>query len=414
MVKNKKGFISMTLVYTFLIIFMFLMLAILRTYQEKDKFLEAINSQIDSDISVNNGTRALVINKLLEDNTPQPIGMLHLFNAANNGLGNGNGLFYMDSDDLTDENSDGHTSRIYFFRGTVENNYALYNGMCFRILRTNEDGSIRLLFDGLTSTSNCNKTSVKDIGTSSYYCVDRTNDGFACDAPNHVDYVKVEEGASSIPTADENNDQSNIIKYLNDWYATHFLVTKTNGTNEYFSNDVSKNSIFCNDKSIYGTNAGVNYFGSKGLVPRFKDPTNRNIYDFNAITNDVSLKCSSSTDRFSVLDQSLQYPVGLLTAQEVVLAGGYLTSDDDEYNGGASLITNESYFLYYEKDYWTMSPYSFESSTDTAKVVYVDTQGTLRGGNVNDKKAIRPVISLNSNISIESGQGTRSKPYILK
>ena len=126
------------------------------------------------------------------------------------------------------------------------------------------------------------------------------------------------------------------------------------------------------------------------------------------------MKCSSPTDRFSVLDQSLQYPIVLLTANEVVLAGGYLTSDDDEYQGGASLITNENYFLYYSKDYWTMSPFSTDSSNDLAKVVYVDSRGTLRGGNVNEKKAIRPVISLNGNISIESGQGTRAKPYVLK
>ena len=170
MTKRKDGFISMTLVYTFLIVFMFLMLAILRTYQEKDKFLEAINSQIDSDISVNNGTRALIINKLLEDNTPQSYTMLKFFNAANSGLGNGNGLYYIDNDNMTDENADGFTNRIYFFRGSVENNYALYNGMCFRILRTNEDGSIRLLFDGLTTTNNCNNITVKDIGNSPYYC----------------------------------------------------------------------------------------------------------------------------------------------------------------------------------------------------------------------------------------------------
>ena len=63
--KKKNGFISMTLVYTFLILFMFLMLAILRTYTEKDKFLQAINAQIDNDIGVAKGNRITVINRLL-------------------------------------------------------------------------------------------------------------------------------------------------------------------------------------------------------------------------------------------------------------------------------------------------------------------------------------------------------------
>ena len=50
MEKNKRGFISMTLVYTFLIIFLFLMLAILSTYNTKNKYLEAIDSKVDDDI----------------------------------------------------------------------------------------------------------------------------------------------------------------------------------------------------------------------------------------------------------------------------------------------------------------------------------------------------------------------------
>ena len=44
---NKKGFISMTLVYTFLVLFLFLMLGVLHAYSEKNKFLQAIDDKID-------------------------------------------------------------------------------------------------------------------------------------------------------------------------------------------------------------------------------------------------------------------------------------------------------------------------------------------------------------------------------
>ena len=90
--KKKNGFISMTLVYTFLILFMFLMLAILRTYTEKDKFLQAINDQIDNDIGVAKGSRITVINRLLEDNMPNSDGNISYYRISNSYYGNGNGF----------------------------------------------------------------------------------------------------------------------------------------------------------------------------------------------------------------------------------------------------------------------------------------------------------------------------------
>ena len=63
--KKKSGFISMALVYTFLVIFLFLMLAILRTYIEKDKFLETINSQINEDINKDKQSRSFALSKML-------------------------------------------------------------------------------------------------------------------------------------------------------------------------------------------------------------------------------------------------------------------------------------------------------------------------------------------------------------
>ena len=36
---KKQGFVSMTLVYTFLVLFLFLMLAVLNAYTQQNKFL---------------------------------------------------------------------------------------------------------------------------------------------------------------------------------------------------------------------------------------------------------------------------------------------------------------------------------------------------------------------------------------
>ena len=102
--KNKSGFISMTLVYTFLIIFLFLMLAILRTYNEKDKFLEAIDEQISEDISANVKTKVTIINRILDDNSPinEEDAPIRFFNIANSHFGNGNGLYYSENAQMVD------------------------------------------------------------------------------------------------------------------------------------------------------------------------------------------------------------------------------------------------------------------------------------------------------------------------
>lgn len=48
---KKDGFVSMTLVYTFLILFLFLMLAVLSAYTQQNKFISAINQKIDLTIN---------------------------------------------------------------------------------------------------------------------------------------------------------------------------------------------------------------------------------------------------------------------------------------------------------------------------------------------------------------------------
>ena len=130
--KKKNGFISMTLVYTFLILFMFLMLAILRTYSEKNKYLQAINEQIDSDIGVAKSNRVTVINRLLEDNMPVSDANVQYFKVADSFHGNGNGLLFMDTrnttgynlQDITDsltELTDSQLNMVKDFIGLVRN-----------------------------------------------------------------------------------------------------------------------------------------------------------------------------------------------------------------------------------------------------------------------------------------------------
>ena len=227
--KKKNGFISMALVYTFLIVFMFLMLAILRTYNEKDKFLEAINDQIDKDISSDKLKSTLIVNKLIEDNTPQAFGVISLSRISNYNNANGNGFFYLSDEEMSDEDSNGTTERLYFFRGTVDNNNLLYGGMCFKILRTNEDGSVRMVYSGRAVSGKCKSMSESSVSLG--------NAKF--NASESVLYVNM--GSNEV--FDETVTHSPAIDLINKWYIDYVIAGTPDG-----GNYVSQTAIYCNNR----------------------------------------------------------------------------------------------------------------------------------------------------------------------
>ncbi len=162
--KNKNGFISMSLVYSFLVLFLFLMMSIINCYLKKNTYLEALDKQVSKDISITKEAKQSLLSTMLQDNIAIPSHTLDLRQISNNDIKNGNGLFYVEDKNVTDENNDGYGAKIYFYRGAIDNNYVVFGKevkrntqgqvndqkrICWRIMRTNEDGSIRLIYSGL-------------------------------------------------------------------------------------------------------------------------------------------------------------------------------------------------------------------------------------------------------------------------
>jgi predicted ribosomally synthesized peptide with SipW-like signal peptide len=181
-------------------------------------------------------------------------------------------------------------------------------------------------------------------------------------------------------------------------------VAKTTIENWYNTNLSSytnyiEDTIYCNDRSISnlggwdsdGENNGKLYFNSSNRVTTFI-PT---------------LECSRVIDRFTVSSSigngKLTYPVGLLTADEVMYAGGQLKTNNDKY------------YLYDSGEYWTITPYS----SDIYRFVvynYGSFRGRLAYNNYQNGAEIitanyRPVISLKSTNVVSSGDGTSNNPY---
>ena len=318
---------------------------------------------------------------------------------------------------------------MYYFRGTTERNHIVFAGYCWRILRTNEDGSLRIRFNGTYTGDGCytvdqaveNNTRVT-IGKVSYM------DAFESDNPN--DYLAF---------ANKDGKISNVNTLLEEWFRESIVKEQTPGQGDYFSLKVA-DELYCNDRSILLDSNGDQVAGTRlaaqSLIPELINKSDKNIYNLRNIRNRLTFKCTltkdatgniigtlaDAYDKYGLGNHNLAYPVGLLTAQDVVLAGGYLSSDSDldEYEGGKYGMNNESYFLYTGLNYWTMSPYS--NSASEPKMVYVNKNGKLAAAKVKTDDPneslpeyyVIPVISLKADVTIASGHGTSKDPYIVR
>ena len=314
----------------------------------------------------------------------------------------------------------------YYFRGAVDNNWVKYgkytkdmyncnNGtisntdtgnLCtkiaskgddiyWRIIRINGDGSIRMIYTGTTSPTASTKVVMTgegtQIGTSAF------NSSY--DKAEYVGYQYIEgqqqgyvecNGTSASCTVNGNTVYNSTIKQAIDkWY-----VGTTLETDAATKSLVSQDQIFCNDRSASSTqteawtSCDTDYeHGAYGRLISNKKPI---------------LTCPTASDKFTVNTSNgngaLTYPVGLITADEVAMAGG------------VSNKVNSSYYLYTNQNYWFGSPSNYDLLMFEADEIFADSSGYLFNGNVNYTYGARPVVSLSSAAKL-LGSGTYNDVY---
>ena len=225
----------------------------------------------------------------------------------------------------------------YYFRGNVTNNYVKFAGQTWRIVRINEDGTIRMVMaNGINSNANIAFNSNYNNYTYMYY----TN--------------------------------SQVKSTLESWYQTN-IGSKTN-----LASKVANGAYYCEQAKAKYSDSYTS--GSATMTT------------YNKYTPDF--KCSSDGNNKGVVNAS----VGLLTYDEVVYAGGYPYSN------------NNSYYLYNNTYFWTMSPAGFSGSDST--VWGVNSSGNISDTAVSNARAVRPVIILNAD-TLATGSGTSSDPFVI-
>lgn len=233
---------------------------------------------------------------------------------------------------------------------------------------------------GLYDTSNISK-----INNTHYTCFTA---GDECSSVYYVYYangnyvysIKLNNGENisgalvNMFNSSATNSKDSIIKQLvESWYA-HSLSNYTS----YLSD-----TVYCNDRSIKSL-GGFNSSGGSLYSP----------LTFNGTSN-TSLLCSNEADRFSVSNSvaPLKYPIGLLSGAEANLFG------NNKVRASGS-------------KYWLMSPSSL-TGTSIGQFV-VEATGTLNSAvSINSSNYIRPVITLKGSLTLVSGDGSVTSPYVV-
>ena len=273
----------------------------------------------------------------------------------------------------------------YYFRGNVQNNYVKFANFYWRIIRVNGDGSVRMLYDGTSAHENGEASEDRQIGKSQF------NDEYYDNA--YVGYMYGKPGSSTYGETHANINDSTIKKYVDNWYEKNIENT--------ISKQYIADKVFCNDRTISNitlddyTNLG--YQGENTTYRWYFDPTPAN------------LTCLAKNDSFSVEDNkngnsNLKYAIGLLSDDELYLAGGYVKW---------AVNSKNNFYLYTGTSYWLMSAAGYGSSS--AWETRVDIDGNKNGFDlrVNATYGVKPVINLKSN-SLKLGDGTINNPYTVE
>ena len=273
---------------------------------------------------------------------------------------------------------------VYYFAGNATDNWVKFGknasnqDLYWRIIRTNSDGSVRLLYHGTSTTA-----TDAYIGTSKFNT--EYND------PMYVGYMY---GASNATSIDRSNTNNSTIKGVIDtWYK--------NNLNTNYGKYISTTAVYCNDRSNpaggYNTGNTEFYYAARTRLDTNKTPS----YD-----------CATAEDKFtadsSTGNGKLKYPIALMTADEVSFAGGLWATNAPTwyyYNSANGSSTGSTWW-------WLLSPYRWNGNhAYVFRVGGSSYPGYLDGSYVNFAIGARPVISLKSDVLYKTGDGSAESPY---
>ena len=347
------------------------------------------------------------------------------------------GTIYKQSSSTTsqmteDINGDGIGEDVYYYSGNHKKNWVKFGDYYWRIIRINEDGSVRLLLTGTEYSATMDASSYIYNFDGYVFISNQTNySDEDSQSSMHAGYMYGTSG--SLDNNRKNTNSSNIKKVVDNWYKDKILSS--------YDKYVSKTAIYCADRSIgSGTysdsGSGFDYASYTRLATN-KTPTYK--CGGNG-TGGLFESKQAVEDKFSVSKTSggngaLTYPIALMNADELAYAGAVYGYDNYGQNGYAWYsITNptvgtSSNGKTYIPDsckntgiWLTMSPSDWFSGGRYVEIITVNNSnnygtkyvgGIYSGASADSLLAVRPVLSIKACAKYANGDGSATNPYTI-
>ncbi len=254
----------------------------------------------------------------------------------------------------TDTNSGNVT---YYFRGTTLNNYVKFADRLWRIIRINEDGTVRMITNNLIDSDSTIKSSFKKY-------------------------------SANLTPSDMYYSGSDIKNTIDNWYTTNLQA---------YDSKIATSS-YCEQAKA-------------AKESRYVDGSETNMTLYSSYT--PNFKCTNDTAGHG----ELNLKIGLINYDELIYAGNYYTNGTSNYD--TYLSTKYDCELCSQNTFWTMSPSgSYKGSSNNSTYYFpalwtLDYAGIVNSSTVEIELGIRPVINLNKD-TVVTGTGTYSDPYIVK
>ena len=310
-----------------------------------------INSVTDTTVNnVDTYTRTTNYNKIIKSDE---------YSINYNAIYSKSGLYKTNDDDKDS----------YYFRGKIDNNYVSFANNLWKIVRINNDGSIRIIRTTSIITDVFNKQITPVENRVGYTYNNESN----CTKENPC-------------ISDYNNETST---FINNKTVTDSTI-KTNLETWYINNLANYNdkivlSDYCNDTSIAENDeSGYTYYGVYERIVNKHQPT---------------LQCPDTSVNYG---GNYKLKIGLLSADEMNYAG-YLYSSQSNIATGYNFLDNSNYWA-------SMSPY--RTHDNSAEIFYGTSK--LTNNFTNSQRGTYPVINLKSDIKITDGDGSKSNPYVVE
>ena len=297
----------------------------------------------------------------------------------------------------------------YYFRGNVQNNYVQFADKCWRIVRVDGNGNIKLWL--WNNANNCTANSVPK----SAFNINREHNAY-------IGFMYGNVESDKFSTEDKNGVHDNIydsdvLHNLKDWYDTTFETNDEDNPTKY--TNLLADVIWCSDKSIY-SGLGLAKLSTKyGAYERISLSQKPSLKCPDAGNNNKISKYTAAENKYgnSMLKTKIEntdpivykyYKTGLITADEVAFAGSN------------NLDKNILNYLYTGEWYWTMSPIDYHGHY--ARVYLYSNNGILTiKDNVSYSNKFHPAIALNYDIQAtydktdleNNPAGSVNNPYVI-